>query len=655
MKLFDQQTDMLIMTETNADEAICVAACDLQRNLRRLSGKQEGFSIVSSYGEAERAIRIRTEAGEAVEAYTVRVEDGMVEIVGSDILGTVYGIYAFATHCLGILPVYRLIDVFPESRAEMELEEQVIHSKPRPVRFRGWFINDEDLLTDFRGGGGRRNIDYRFYHNVMRVDVLEMILETALRLEINLMIPSSFIDVNNPPEKALADAVVRRGMYITQHHTEPMGVSFFTAENYLKDIHAEGEAISFVTNRARMEEIWRYYAQKWAKYGDRVVWQLGLRGKADRAVWQHDLGVPDSAAQRGAIISDAIATQHRILCETLGHSDFYSTATLWMEGAELYGKGYLRVPQNTVVIFSDIGFSQMFGDDFFTTPRKESDLYGVYYHVGYMQEGPHLAEGCDLRKMAVTYRQAFEKQSLVYSILNVSNVRPLHVSAWVQAELAADPESADTKKIVDRLTEAIYGEWSGEIRPLVDEYYTAFADMGAEELKKRCRKWNFYYHNYGDLPYPVFPATDGALHYTGRYVLLGNENGWNDDTAYRQELEKSLVRWERLYERLKEIEARLPVSVRLYFGQFLLFETFYMMQMTRWRLAVGEMVRSRAESDIRKAKKTAISSLQSILEKRRILELGDWSGWHDGERKIDVFDLLTQTEKRYEELVKENV
>ncbi len=653
MKLFDKNHDAYIIIEHDTDEAVRLAAIDLQRNLCQLSGKTEGFNIVN--GDHQCGIFIKTVENGAHEAYTVNVDENKVTIVGSDILGTVFGIYVFATHCLGIVPVYRLIDVFPEPRDAMELEPQTVVSKPRPSRFRGWFLNDEDLLTDFRGGGGKRDIDYKFYDNVIRPDVLDMILETALRLEINLIIPSSFVDIDNPPEKALADAVVQRGMYITHHHTEPVGVSFFTAENYLKKRGFEEESVSFLTNRPRMEEIWRYYVEKWAHYGKHVVWQLGLRGKADRAVWQHDPNVPDSTARRGAIISDAIATQHRIICETLGHSDFYSTATLWMEGAELYGKGHIKVPKNTVVIFSDIGFSQMFGDDFFTTARKAEDLYGVYYHVGYMQEGPHLAEGCDLRKMTEVYRHALERNSLFYSILNVSNVRPLHFSAWVQAELANDPDCADTDGIVARLTEAIWGEWGKEIQPCIDEYYRAFADMGAEELKKRCRKWNFYYHEYGKLPFPLFSATDGALRYTGRYVLLGNENGWDDDSGYRQELEASLGRWECLYERLTQIESRLPTERRLYFQQFLLFETFYMMQMTRWRLAVGVMTRSRSVAETGEAKETAVSALRSILEKRTVLELGDWKSWHDGERKIDVSDLLEQTEKRYDELTKETV
>jgi hypothetical protein len=654
MRLYDQQMGAMIVTEPYAEEAILLAAKDLQRNLRRLSGKERAFPIVS-HGRGRRGIFIRTEASDREEAYCVRVDKEQVEIVGSDVLGTVYGIYAFATHCLGILPVYRMVDIFPEPCAELTLTECVICSKPRPIRFRGWFINDEDLLTEFRGGGGDRRIDYRFYQRVIRRDVLDMILETALRLEINLMIPSSFVDVSNPPEEALADAVVRRGMYITQHHVEPMGVSYFAAEHYLKERCGEGEAVSFVTNRGRMEEIWRFYAQKWAKYGDRVIWQLGLRGKADRAVWQQDPGVPDSAAQRGAIISDAMATQHRIVCETLGRTDFYSTATLWMEGAELYGRGYLRVPKNTVVIFSDIGFSQMPGDDFFTTPRKAVDRYGVYFHVGYMQEGPHLAEGCDPWKMADVYRLAYERRSLFYSMLNVSNLRPLHMSAWAQAELSAALEDGDMDGALDRLTRAIFGGRSREIRALMKEYYRAFADMGAEELRKRCQKWNFYDHDYGQVPYPVFPTTDGALRYTGRYVLLGNENGWQDDSGYRQELEKSLGRWECLYGRLKDIEGGLPASVRLYLQQFLLVETFYMMELTRWRLAVGVMVRADAATERTRAMKIAVTSLRSILTERRILELGEWKGWHNGDRKIDVGDLLALTERRYEELSKERI
>ena len=342
MKLFDQATNTPIILETGTDEAIRLAAADLQRNLRQLSGQTNGFPLTED--GAAKGIRIGIRENGEIETYTVRVEQEQVHIHGSDTLGTVFGIYAFATRCLDILPIYRLIDRFPDQRESMELSPQTFSSGTHPVRFRGWFLNDEDLLTDFHLSGGHRAIDYPYYENVMDTDVLDMILETALRLEVNLVIPSSFVDIHNPDEEKLVRAVVRRGLYISQHHVEPVGVSYFAADAYMKRYGAEGEVVSFLSNRARMEEIWRYYIEKWAQYGERVIWQFGLRGKADQAVWKSDPNVPMDDAARGAIITDAIATQHRLVCEVTGKNDFHSTATLWLEGAALYGKGNLRIP-----------------------------------------------------------------------------------------------------------------------------------------------------------------------------------------------------------------------------------------------------------------------------------------------------------------------
>jgi hypothetical protein len=172
-----------------------------------------------------------------------------------------------------------------------------------------------------------------------------------------------------------------------------------------------------------------------------VIWQLGLRGKADEAVWKADPSISSSIADRGAIISNAIRAQHDIICDVLNTEDFYSTATLWNEGSELYGKGYLKLPKNTIPVFSDFGLDQMFGDDFYTTRREADRKYGIYYHAGFWALGPHLTEGCNPEKMAYCYRDAAEKNNLYYSILNISNVRPLHISAIMNARIMSAPLS----------------------------------------------------------------------------------------------------------------------------------------------------------------------------------------------------------------------
>lgn len=630
LTLFSKNKTAKIGIEKNAPDAIRLAALDLQRNLRTLAARKDGFDMAEN-GD----IRIATVGGEA-ESYKVTVTDGGVCIEGGDTLGTVFGIYAFATRVLGIDPMYRLNDVFPSPREEMTAEDTAFCSLPRVIRFRGWFLNDEDLLTEFKSGGGVRHFDYKFYQTVMHPDVLEMILETALRHEINLMIPSSFVDVDNPDEEKLAAAVVRRGMYVTQHHVEPLGVSYFGAQNYFKKYNCEGE-ISFISNRAVMEEIWEYYVRKWAKYGDRVIWQFGLRGRGDEAMWKRDKNAPVSAEGRGAIITDAIQTQYETVKRVLGHENFHSTATLWLEGAELYGRGFLKLPLSTMPIFSDVGLDQMWGEDFFSTPRLDGVSYGVYYHIGFWGRGPHLAEGCDPRKMTYCYRLAHKMNSLTYSIVNVSNVRPLQYGVSYNAYLMANPVGADYETYANEFHRRHFGDTANAVLALRNRYFLSKAEIGEDNLREKCEKSNFYYHRYDGLPFIRYTADDGELHSYSSGLLENN---------YRKSYRDSLVRSEKafatLYEDALVVEKSVPEESLDYFRTFLLFQIEYMLCMTRWALAVHEIVESDGEKRQTLAEQ-AVKPLLRILEARKIEAQGGWASWHMGDKKLNVLQCIERT------------
>ena len=646
--VFNKQYELPIVVDEKAAEAVRLAALDLQRDLRGISGHLEGFPVVTCCEGA--AIRIQTQNSGAAEGYTVTVSEEGITVEGYDLLGTVYGIYAVSTKILGVLPVHRVTDLFPAAREELVVAPMTIVAPARKVKFRGWFLNDEDLLTDFKTPTGPRYIDYPFYENVMNIDVLDRILETALRMEINLIIPSSFVDIANPYEEELVKAVCRRGLYITQHHVEPMGVSYFGADNYMKKYGQPGEAVSFVTNRGRMEEIWRFYAKKWAAYGDRVVWQLGLRGKADQSVWKSDKSIPMSSEGRGAIISDAIATQYRIITETLGTEDFCSTATLWMEGAQLYGEGHLKLPESTMVIFSDIGYSQMFSDDFYTVPRIPGRTYGIYYHVQFWGRGPHLAEGCDPRKMEFSYREARRLNSFDYVILNVSNMRPLHLSTWLSSRLLEDPENMDANMQMNHLLTALYGaEQLPLVRPLVDEYYDCIGDLGKDELKASAKRSEFFYHDYGPLTYPEFTVSDGVLRTTVLKQTYYGEACLNSIENYMEVLGKSEVKFVALYEKLQTIEEKISKEHQNYFRCFLKHQTFYMLQLTRWSMAFASL-RYGLSDDPKAARDKAVSSLDAIVEDRKVLEQGYWEGWHNGDRKIGILEMREKTLELYEEI-----
>ena len=124
--LFDKERTASIFVE-RSDEAIMLAVSDLVRNLRDLAGRNDGFELAENG-----TIRILTKAGES-ESYSVEITDSEVAVTGGDTLGTVFGIYAFATKILGITPTYRLTDLFPTPRAKMELEPTVFKSLERKI------------------------------------------------------------------------------------------------------------------------------------------------------------------------------------------------------------------------------------------------------------------------------------------------------------------------------------------------------------------------------------------------------------------------------------------------------------------------------------------------------------------------------------------
>ena len=645
MIVFDKQHDLPIIVKKDIDEAILLAVKDLQRNLRDLSGKQDGFEIVNDV--LLPGIYVELIHSNDAESYGIKILKDRILITGSDVLGTVYGVYAFATKCLQIQPVYRLVDLFPAQKESLELEEIEFSSAPKQVRFRGWFINDEDLLSELKISGGVRDIDYDFYKDVIDVDVLDMILETALRLEMNMIIPASLVDIDNPDEEKLVQAVCRRGMYISMHHIEPMGVSYFGAEKYLKRNGYADEQLSFIQNRDRMVEIWTYYAKKWSKYASHVIWQLGLRGKGDQAVWQADPNVPDSMEFRGAIITDAINTQYEIIRSVLNTDDFYSTATLWNEGSELCGMGYLKLPANTIPVFADLGLDQMFGEDLYKIGQNMDCKYGVYYHAQFWTLGPHLTEGCNPIKMAYCYKEAAKTGQLVYSILNISNVRPLHISAMMNAAILKEPLTCDAGAKLLSWDKEVFGEFGSQVNEIRKGYYASFADFGTDAVKKTANLWHFYYREYEDLPFIRNAATDGQVAFFGKALIRGKINNKlpDPDATTKALFEKSAKDFEALYRKAQLLEEKLEKDTVLYFQQFIKYPILHMQMLSLWDIVCIDLTDKSLPLEFRQARATyGCECLERILQERVVLEQGQWKHYHRGEKKVNIRELLRLTD-----------
>ena len=294
-----------------------------------------------------------------------------------------------------------------------------------------------------------------------------------LRLRMNLVIPASFVDIRNPDERRLIDEATRRGLFVSQHHIEPLGVSGFGYLNYWRD-RGKPVPYSFTKHPERFEQVWRDYAARWARYGDQVVWQLGLRGIADQPIWAADDAAPKTDAGRGKLISDAMALQRQIVLDVDTRENPPMTTTLWMEGARLHEQGHLRFPPGVAVVFSDNSPGWRLQDDFHQVKRQPDRHYGIYYHQALWNSGPHLVQGVSPWKMHDIFRQAIQRDSAYYIMMNVSNVREFVLGLDAASKMLWDFESFDPKMHLTRWCEQRFGPAARQAEPCYRRLFDAF-------------------------------------------------------------------------------------------------------------------------------------------------------------------------------------
>lgn len=587
---------------------------DLSRDLERVLATAPSMVPNSD----AQIVVLRDEGLKRPEAYRIDVGAERVRIAGSDTLGIIYGIYRFSRTWLGVDPYWYFKDLEPRRRDHVLVPQGVEESKAPTFRYRGWFVNDEDLLTGWKDGGGVRHIDYPFYGKVVPVQVLDRIFEALLRAGGNLVIPASFVDVRNEPEARLVRRAVERGLYVTQHHIEPLGVSHYGFENYWE---SKGKEYPFAygSHPERVREAWRVFAGLWRELaGDKVVWQLGLRGKGDRAIWQSDASV--DAAEAGRLISKAIHEQWEIVRSVDPRPTPPATVTLWLEGSRLMSQGQLTFPEDITIIFCDHGPSQRMQADFEQTVRSDEFRYGAYYHIGFWSTGPHLLQGSTPYRIRREFDRIVARGDTHYSIVNVCNVREHVLGIQVATEIMNDHE--------------------GWHEP---EFWNRFAPTALHE----------YYETLLDCLFPLDDERiiqDGALFAAAKKMLSRYAKGRLDHgvlgsgTAARRktQLNDAIRRLDSLVDAYPAGE--LTDRQRAFHDTHLRTQARMMREMYSFYLAVIEA------ADEPERLTAAEAALAHLLQIRETAARGKWTGWYRGDSKVNVPALLKRTREAVESL-----
>lgn len=455
------------------------AATDLADDLERIFGTRP--AIVTNAAASANAIVLRKE-GVGFERYSLASEPGNRLVVsGSDDRGVMFGVYRFCADFLGVDPFWFWSDLEPARRTEQAWADGIALVQDEPAfKYRGWFVNDEDFLNGFwPEENGTRKIDYPLYRTCFGPKLADRIYEAAVRAGFNLMVCASYVDILNPDEKRLVDVAASRGLHITMHHQEPVG-----AGALFLDLHfPEMKGTTYASHPDLWRKAWRTYVAEWAKVPD-VVWQLGLRGRKDRPFWTvdrpgsewTDWGVqsPEEDRRRAGLISQAMREQAEMVREASGGRPFLSATQLWMEGADLYRKGLLAIPEGTIVMFSDNSPGLKFQPDVGGVKTLPADHpYGLYYHLAVVH-GNHWCELVPPERTRQILLDARTKGARDLVLVNVSNVRPILFTLAAMAETLRDGAASDPAAFRARWCAQRFGAGADAAAQALGLYFSAY-------------------------------------------------------------------------------------------------------------------------------------------------------------------------------------
>ncbi len=465
-----------IFVDPNADELIKWAAKDLATDLSEISGREITVKLTSEFSEQENGIFIgkiddqlikalpakhQGELSKEWEKFIIEKNTENLFIVGSDIRGTVFGIFDVAER-LGISPWKWWADVHLEKKEELilNLPKQGIIDSPS-VKFRGIFLNDEDwglqpwAAKTFEPETG--DIGPKTY---------EKIFQLLLRLKANTiwpaMHPSTQAFFTIPGNRAMAE---KYHISIGTSHAEPM-----LRNNVDEWDHEKYGDFNYFTNSERVKQYWQERISE-AKNGNNII-SLGMRGI-------HDSGMEGNATEEEKVklLETIIADQREMLSKTINKpiEEIPQVFTIYKEVLELYNNG-LQVPEDITLIWTDdnYGYIRRLSNE---DERKRKGGSGVYYHLSYWGRPHDYLWLSSTQPGLIWYEmsRAYQNGAQDIWIANVGDIKPGEYAMEFFLDLAWDVNSIDENNIRKHLETWAAREFgddnSTEIAAIMDEYY----------------------------------------------------------------------------------------------------------------------------------------------------------------------------------------
>ena len=302
----------------------------------------------------------------------------ILAIVGSDKRGAVYGMFSISEK-IGVSPLYYWADAPIKTQKEIVIGKEIEKiSKEPSVRYRGFFINDEQPCF---GNWARE----KFGSIRPCPELYEKIFELLLRLKGNYMWPAmwrSDFTLDHIENAKLADEM---GVIMGASHHEPCCRSGQEFQTLRHDNPQYGKDWSFLSNAEGITEFWKDGLIRNKDFENLIT--IGMRGENDSYLMPEDATLEDNIN----VLKSAIKVQKELISK-YAPSEHPQLLAIYKEVEDYYfGDEHTKGLKDWDVLDNDI---MMLCDDNFanvrTLPdedlRKKNGGFGMYYHFDYFGE-----------------------------------------------------------------------------------------------------------------------------------------------------------------------------------------------------------------------------------------------------------------------------
>ncbi len=400
----------------------------------------------------------------------------LLVIAGSDKRGTIYGMFRISEK-MGVSPWVFWADAVPERRTEVVFGEEIcMVSKEPSVKYRGFFINDEQPCL---GNWAKEK-----YGSVRPgPELYRHIFELLLRLKGNYLWPAMWRSDFTLDHIENAELAHRMGVIVGASHHEPCCRSGGEFQRLRHENKAYGEHWSFLSNAEGISEFWKDGLKRNRDFESLIT--IGMRGENDSYLMPADATLEDNIN----VLKSAITEQKRLIAE-YGNQDHPQLLALYKEVEDYYhgdentpGLKDWEVLKNDILMLCDDNFGNVR-----TLPGKEAAEhpggYGMYYHFDYYG-GP--VSYLWINSTPLT--KIWEQMSMAYDygvreawIVNVGDIKNQELPLSYFLDLAYDFEAWGTERI--NRTSEYTKEWLrglGFAEPCCDK---------AAELLEEYTAWN---------------------------------------------------------------------------------------------------------------------------------------------------------------------